>query len=147
MWVVAALVIAFVMINWGMLVTPIQVSFGFTRVSTPLGLVLLSLTAALTAAFVGLLLSVQSKALATHRRHSTELFAQRELVDKAEASRFTELQRYLEHELASLRDAQRASEQRVREELLAMSNTLAACIGEVDERLERQWPSAPEHQP
>jgi uncharacterized integral membrane protein len=57
MWVVAALVIAFVMINWGMLVTPIQVSFGFTRVSTPLGLVLLSLTAALTAAFVGLLLS------------------------------------------------------------------------------------------
>jgi hypothetical protein len=147
MWVVAALVIAFVMINWGMLVTPIQVSFGFTRVSIPLGLVLLSLTAALTAAFVGLLLSVQSKALATHRRHSTELLAQRELVDKAEASRFTELQRYLEQELASLIDAQRASEQRVREEILAMSNTLAACIGEVDERLERQWPSAPEHQP
>ena len=147
MWVVAALVIGFVLINWGMLVTPIQVSFGFTRVSTPLGLVLLSLTVALTAAFVGLLVSVQSKALATHRRHSADLLAQRELVDKAEASRFTELQRYLEHELASLRDAQRASEQRAREELLAMSNTLAACIGEVDERLERQWPSAPEHQP
>jgi hypothetical protein len=141
------LVTVFVIINWGALVIPVQVSFGFTRVSAPLGLVLLSLSSALTAAFVGILLSVQTRALATHRRHSAELLAQSELVDKAEASRFSELQRYLEQELASLNEAQRASEQRVREEILAVSNTLAACIGEVDERLERQWPSAPERQP
>src|ERR1035441_10077771 len=36
-WIVAALSIAFVIINWGMLVAPIQASFGFTRASVPPG--------------------------------------------------------------------------------------------------------------
>src|ERR1019366_2965633 len=134
-WIVAALSIAFVIINWGMLVAPIQASFGFTRVIVPL------------AVFFGLLLTVQFRLMAMHRRHSAELRTQRELVDNAEASRFTELRQYLQQELVSLREAQRASEQRLREEILATGNTLAACVGEIDERLERQWPSAPEQQP
>jgi hypothetical protein len=52
-WVVAALLIAFVIINWGMLAAPIQASFGFTRLSVPLWLVLLGLAAVLTAVFFG----------------------------------------------------------------------------------------------
>jgi uncharacterized integral membrane protein len=146
-WIVAALSIAFVIINWGMLVAPIQASFGFTRVSVPLGVVLLGLAIVLIAVFFGLLLTVQFRLMAMHRRHSAELRTQRELVENAEASRFTELRQYLQQELVSLREAQRASEQRLREEILATSNTLAACVGEIDERLERQWPSAPEQQP
>jgi hypothetical protein len=116
-------------------------------VSVPLGVVLLGLAIVLIAVFFGLLLSVQFRLMAMHRRHSAELRTQRELVDNAEASRFTELRQYLQQELVSLREAQRASEQRLREEILATSNTLAACVGEIDERLERQWPSAPEQQP
>jgi uncharacterized protein YlxW (UPF0749 family) len=146
-WIVAALSLAFVIINWAMLSAPIQPSFGFTRVSMPLGLVLLGLAMVLIALFLGLLLTVQFKLVATHRRHSAELRSQRELVENAEVSRFTELRQYLQQELASLRAAQSASEQRVHEEIMATANTLAACIGEIDERLERQWPSPPEHRP
>ncbi|HEY6452712.1 MAG TPA: hypothetical protein VIX87_08950 [Steroidobacteraceae bacterium] len=141
-WIVVVLAIVFVIINWATFGSPIQVSFGFARVSAPLGLVLLGLVLALTAAFVALLLAVQLRVVATQRRHSAELRAQRELVDKAEASRFTELRQYLERELDALREEQRACDQRVRDELLTATNTLSACIGQIDERLERQWPSA-----
>jgi hypothetical protein len=82
-----------------------------------------------------------------HRKHAAELRAQRELVENAEASRFTDLRQYLEAELAGLRQAQAASLQRMHEEILAANNSMAACIGEIDERLERQWPSARDQQP
>jgi hypothetical protein len=147
LWIVAALAIAFVTVNWGMLSAPIQTSFGFTRVSMPLGLILLALALVLMAVFFGLLLRVQIKLVAIHRRHAAELRAHRELAETAEGSRFTELRQYLQQELASLGQAQRASEQRMQQEILAMTNTVAACIGEIDERLERQWPSSAAQQP
>jgi hypothetical protein len=144
---VAALAVAFVILNWGTLSAPIQTSFGFTHVSMPLGMILLALALVLMAVFFGLLLRVQIKLVAIHRRHAAELRTHRELAETAEGSRFTELRQYLQTELASLREAQRASEQRMHEEILAMSNTVAACIGEIDERLERQWPSPAAQQP
>ncbi|HXR19613.1 MAG TPA: hypothetical protein VN757_06725 [Steroidobacteraceae bacterium] len=142
--IVAVLAIVFVILNWGMLGGPILVSFGFAHVSVPLGLVLLGLAVVLIAVFFGLLLTVQFRLLAAHRRHSAELRAQRELVDNAEASRFTELRQYLNQELAAFAATQRLSEQHLREEIQATSNTLSACIGEIHERLERQWPMPPE---
>jgi uncharacterized integral membrane protein len=145
--IVAVLAIVFVLINRVMLGTPVQVSFAFTSLSVPLWLVLLGLSMALCAVFFGLLLAAQVRLVATHRKHAAELRAQRELVEKAEESRFTELRQYLEAELASLRETQRASLERLHEEILAANNSLAACIGEIDERLERQWPSAREQQP
>ena len=147
LWIPAALAIVFVIINWGMLSAPLPTSFGFTRVSMPLGLILLALALVLMAVFFGLLLTVQFRLVAIHRRHAAELRSHRELAENAEASRFTLLQQYLQTELASLKESQRASEQRMHEEILAMSNTVAACIGEIDERLERQWPSPAAHQP
>jgi DNA anti-recombination protein RmuC len=113
----------------------------------PLGLILLALALVLMAVFFGLLLTVQFRLVAIHRRHAAELRSHRELAENAEASRFTLLQQYLQTELASLKESQRASEQRMHEEILAMSNTVAACIGEIDERLERQWPSPAAQQP
>jgi hypothetical protein len=145
--IVAVLAIVFVLINRVMLGTPVQVSFAFTSLSVPLWLVLLGLSMALCAVFFGLLLAAQVRLVATHRKHAAELRAQRELVERAEESRFTELRQYLEAELASLRETQRASLERLHEEILAANNSLAACIGEIDERLERQWPSAREQQP
>jgi hypothetical protein len=68
-------------------------------------------------------------------------------VSNAEVSRFTELRQYLEQELAALKQAQRESEQRLRDEMQNTVNTLSACVGELDDRLERQFPSPPERQP
>jgi len=123
------------------------VSFGFTRVSVSLGSLLLVLTLLLGGSFAALLAGVQFRHLGLHRRHSQELRSHRELADNAEISRFTELRQYLQQELAQIREAQGQSEQRLREDLQAMQNSLSASIGEIDERLERHFPMPPEQRP
>jgi hypothetical protein len=145
--IVAVLAIAFAIVNRDAFGTPVVVSFGFTRVSVSLGSVLLVFTLLFGGAFAAVLLSVQFRHLGLHRRHSAELRSHRELADNAEISRFTELRHYLQQELAQIQEAQRQSEQRLREELQATQNSLSASIGEIDERLERHFPSPPEQQP
>jgi len=142
-----ALLAIFAVVNWGTFISPTELSLVFTRVEAPLGLVMLGFTALLTVVFLGYVMFVQMSALSASRKHSEELRHQRELADKAEASRFTELRRYLEQELESVRQSQRESEGRLKDELAAGANSLAASIGELDERLERMSPTPPERQP
>lgn len=144
---VALLALLFVVLNWSMLGTAIPVSFGFTRLTVPLGLVLLGFALLMLAVFFALLVRLQVRTLATHRRHSSELRTQRELVENAEASRYTDLRQYLQQELAALREQQLKGEQRLHEELASTANTLSAYVGEIDERLERHFPSAPAQRP
>jgi uncharacterized integral membrane protein len=145
--IIAVVAIVLVLINRVMLGTPVPVSLAFTSLSVPLWLVLLGMAIALCAIFFALLLAGQLRLAAMHRQHAAELRAQRELVEQAEGSRFTELRQYLEVELAAFRQAQAASLERLHEEILAANNSLAAVVGEIDERLERQWPSTPERRP
>ena len=142
-----ALLAIFAVVNWGTFISPTELSLVFTRVEAPLGLVMLGFTALLTVVFLGYVMFVQMSALSASRKHSEELRHQRELADKAEASRFTELRQYLEQELESVRQSQRESEGRLKDELAAGANSLAASIGELDERLERMSPTPPERQP
>jgi uncharacterized integral membrane protein len=145
--IVLGLLAIFAIVNWGTFITPTRLSLVVTSVEAPLGLVMLGFTAVLAAVLLAYALKVQINALSDTRRQSEELRRQRELADQAEASRFTELRQYLEQELASVKQAQQDSEQRLRDELATSTNTLAACIGEVDERLERQSPTPPERMP
>lgn len=142
-----ALLALFAVVNWGTFVAPTRLSLLVTSIEAPLGLVMLGFVALLTVAFLGYVMYVQTSALSAARRQADELRRQRDLADQAEASRFTELREYLAGELESLRSAQRESEDRLREELSTAANGLAASIGEVDDRLERQWPTPPERQP
>ena len=65
------------------------------------------------------------------RRQTKELQAQRDLADKAEASRFTELRTELMARLDRLQtDSRTAIEQN--------ANSVAAQIGELEDRLERE---------
>jgi uncharacterized integral membrane protein len=144
---VALLALLFVILNWGMLGTAVPVSFGFARLTVPLGAVLLGFALLLLAVFFALLVRVQVGNLAAHRRHSAELRTQKELVENAEASRYTDLRQYLQQELAALREQQLKGEQRLHEELVSTANTLSAYVGEIDERLERHFPSTPAQQP
>lgn len=145
--IVLGLLAIFAIVNWGTFITPTHLSLVVTSVEAPLGLVMLGFTAVLAAVLLAYALKVQINALSDARRQSEELRRQRELADQAEASRFTELRQYLEQELASVKQAQQDSEQRFRDELATSTNTLAACIGEVDERLERASPTPPERMP
>ena len=81
-----------------------SLNLGVATVAVPLGLVMLILLAVVTVAFLGVTLYMQSSNLIETRNYARELATQRELADKAEASRFTELRHYL--------DAQAAAEQR-----------------------------------
>lgn len=141
------LLAVFSVVNWQAFNTPTELSVLFARVEAPLGLLMLGFTAVLTAVFLAYVVFVQMNALSANRKHAEELRRQRELADQAEASRFTELRQYLEQEIAGLREAQTASEGRLREEINTAANSLAAAVGEVDDRMARQFPTTPAQMP
>jgi uncharacterized protein YlxW (UPF0749 family) len=143
----AGFVLLFVFLNWTVLGAPITVTFGFARPTVPLGLILLGITLILLAVFLVSLLRVQLRLVSMHRRHDAELRSHRSLAENAESSRLAELRQYLQQELAALREEQARMEQRLQESITVTGNTLSACVGEVDERLERHFPERESRQP
>ena len=120
----------FALINWGAFVAPTPLSLGFTTVQAPLGLIMLALVAFLCVLFTVWVITLQARSLKDARRQTRELQAQRDLADKAEASRFTELRAELMARLDRLQsDARLAVEQ--------SANSTAAHIGELEDRLDR----------
>jgi hypothetical protein len=97
---------AFAAVNWNAFIMPATLSIGVASIQAPLGLVMLGVIAFLTGLFLVFVLYLQATVLFDARRHAKDLRANRELADKAEASRFTELHNFLEAELRklSLRD-------------------------------------------
>ena len=146
---VALLVMAvFTLLNWQAFVAPTPLSLGFTTVQAPLPMLLLGAFVFISVWFVVWALQLQGKAMLEARRLSKDLQAQRELADKAEASRFTELQTFLAAELARLNqsglDARAAVNARFdqlrREQQVALeeaTNGISAHLGELEDRLER----------
>jgi biopolymer transport protein ExbB/TolQ len=123
-------------------------SLGFISVQAPLAMIML--VALVIAMAVFLLFSAYAKSayLLENRRTARELKAQRELADKAETSRFTELQQYLaaENHAAADREAQNKLllderladlQAEIESRIEQSGNTLAAYIGELEDRLER----------
>jgi len=136
--VIALLIAALAALNWSTLATPALISLGFMEVTAPLGLLMLGLTAGLAVFFLIYVLYLQSSVLLETRRHTRELAAQRDLADKAEASRFTGLQSFLEAQ-EQKRSARHAELHSV---LLARvdqsDHTLAAHLGQLEDRLDRR---------
>lgn len=99
---VGVAIVAFVGVNWAEMTRPTDLSLIFAEVRAPLGLVLIGLMALLSAVFVALVAYQQGTVLVETRRHAKELAVQRELADKAEASRFTDLRAHLDKEVARL---------------------------------------------
>ena len=103
--VVLAVIVAFMGLNWAVMTEPADLSLWFTTIKMPLGLALLGLMAVLAIVFVVLLAYQQGTVLLETRRHAKELAIQRDLADKAEASRFTELRAQLDREVERLSGA------------------------------------------
>lgn len=131
-------------LNWNAFNTPTELWLGVTTVQAPLGLVMLGLTALLTFYFLVCILYLQSSVMLEARRHAKELQNSREL----EASRFSELHRFIDEKTQTV-VKQDADEQTALIERLEKletgvvaaveqsGNTLAAYIGELEDRLER----------
>lgn len=146
---VLAFVVLFAAVNWSVIMAPTTVSLIVADVQAPLGLLLLGITVLMTALFLVFVVYLQTSVLLDARRHSKELQAQRELADKAEASRFTDLRAYLDTELRRIGDQVAESrtvinarldqvERELRTAVDQSGNTLAAYIGELEDRLEKK---------
>ena len=145
--VVLGLVAIFSALNWSAFIAPTALSVGFMRVEAPLGLILLSVVGLLTLLFLVYITYLQSTVLFETRRHSRELQAQRELAEQAEASRFNQLQAFIETELGKVVGETEQSksllltrldqiERDFRTGLEQTANSLAASIGELEDRFE-----------
>src|SRR5512139_1082339 len=108
MLIVLGAIAAFAAVNWAAFTTPTTLSLLFTVVQAPLGLIMLGLAALITVLFLVFVVYLQTSVIIETRRYGRELQAQRELADKAEASRFTELHGFLDAELSKL--AERVAE-------------------------------------
>ena len=145
---------AFTTLNWGVITKPTDLSLGFTTVSLPLGLVMLALLVIVTTVFLAFSLYQLTSTLLETRKLSREVQASRELSDQAEASRFTELRKYMETEMAQqtalhatsksvLTEKMGQMETNVRAAVEQSGNTLASYIGELEDRLERKKAAPP----
>ncbi|MGJ7489522.1 LapA family protein [Variovorax sp. ZT4R33] len=139
---VVLVIAALAALNWGTLATPTLMSLGFMQVTAPLGVIMLGLTVLLSILFVAYVIYLQGSVLLETRRHTKEMQVQRDLADKAEASRFTELRNFLEAQENThmSRNAERHAALIARVEQL--ENTLAAHVGQLEDRLERRAPVA-----
>lgn len=152
--VVVLLIAALAALNWGTLATPTMMSIGFMQVTAPLGLIMLGLTVLLGLFFLIYVLWLQSSVLMDARRHTKEMQAQRDLADKAEASRFTELRNFLaaqENEHMARNGERHAAllarieqlDDVLRQRAEQMDNTVAAHIGQLEDRLDRRAQQQP----
>ena len=124
--VVLAVVALFALANWGAFTALTPLSLGVTTVQAPLGLIMLGLVVFVCVLFTAWMITMQAAALLEARRQTKALQAQRDLADRAEASRFTELRADL---MARLDE---------------MANANAAYFGQLEDRLERAQRLSPQ---
>ena len=146
--VFAALAAAFIALNWGELARPVALNFGVMQTQGPLGLVMLGLLLAACVLFAVYAVAAQATALLEMRQHNKEMKAQKDLADAVETSRFTELRGMIERIEADSQGRSLQTQQLLQQQLgqikldlnLAIEhsgNTLAAYMGELEDRLER----------
>jgi uncharacterized integral membrane protein len=135
-------------LNWNAFLTPTSLNLGLAEVQGPLGLIMLGALVMVAAVFMVYILYLQTTVLLDTRQHTKELQSNRKLADQAEASRFTELRGFLETELKRqlAQDAEsRAAvvaridqlERDLRTAVEQSGNSLAASLGELEDRLDR----------
>ncbi|MDH3443518.1 MAG: LapA family protein [Deltaproteobacteria bacterium] len=148
----------FALENWNAFTTPTSLSLIFATIEAPLGLILLGTVAVLTLLFLLYVVYLQSSVLFESRRHARDLQAQRELAEHAESSRLSELRSYLESEMERLAKESEQStmdvtsrmdrlEGDLRAAMTQTETTLAAYLGEIDDRLERRVAELPPPKP
>lgn len=149
LFAVLAFIGLFALLNWPAFAAVTPLSLGFTTVEAPLGLIMLGAVAFTTVLFTVWAVTLQASALRDARRMTRDLQVQRDLADRAEASRFTELRNFVAAELAvvsqqseTARIATLGRLDRLQSEMRILldqsANSLAASLGELEDRLERE---------
>jgi uncharacterized integral membrane protein len=149
--VALALLALFATLNWPAFTAPTALTLGFADVSAPLGVVMLIVTGVVSGLFLLYILFLQARVILEARRTAKELQGHRELADKAEASRFTELRTYLETELRTIEAQNRAADREIgaridrlesalRDRATESDRTVSAHLGEIEDKLDHVLP-------
>lgn len=133
----------FGLLNWVALSTPTDLSFLGAQLNAPLGLILLGFTLVLLALFTAYILAIRTTMLLDTRRYTQELRAQSQLAEQAEASRLTALRSQLDSEFAKLHAAIQTTESALQKQIEEATRGLEACVGEVEDKLDRTLPHNP----
>jgi ABC-type multidrug transport system fused ATPase/permease subunit len=140
---------ALAFLNWETFTAPSPLSLGVADIHVPLGLVMMTLLAVFTVLFLAFAMYLQGSALLQARRHEKALQTNRDLADKAEASRFSALQTQLEIELKNLHGAGSnhkveilsrldALDEKISALLKQSENIFSAYFGELEDRLDKE---------
>ena len=124
--VASGLAALFAVLNWRVFAAPATLNLVLTQAEVPVGVMMLMLFAVALIVLWILVSGWQGTLLAEFRRQAQELQAQRLLAENAEASRFTELGALIREEISKLRT-----------ELQETEHSIAATIGEMDDRLRK----------
>jgi uncharacterized protein HemX len=124
--VASGLAALFVVLNWRVFAAPAKLNLLLTSAEIPVGVMMLLLFALALLVLWIIVGRWQGTLLTEFRRQAQELQAQRLLAENAEASRFTELGALIREEIA-----------RLRSELQDTEHSIAATLGEMDERLRK----------
>ena len=137
------LVAGFAAQNWSEITRPTTLNFAVATAEAPLGLILLTALGIAVLVFIAAAASLRTRALIESRQHSKALHAQRELADRAEASRFTDLRQMLDQHLRENRgtspelEKTLAQHQReLRNQLEQMYHLLTSRMSELERRLD-----------
>lgn len=95
-------IVIFVAINWNQFTAPTTISVLFGKIEAPLGLIMLGLLILLALLFLVYALYLRSSSFISERQISKDLKDARELAEKAEQSRFTELKELIEEQFKKL---------------------------------------------
>ncbi len=125
-WIASGLAALFVVLNWRVFAGLVKLNLLLTSAEIPVGVVMLLLFGVGLLVLWNTLGRWQGTLLQEFRRQAKELQAQRLLAESAEASRFTELGALVREEIAKLRT-----------ELEETEHSIAATLGEMDDRLRK----------
>jgi uncharacterized integral membrane protein len=135
--VVLVLIGIFSALNWSVLMALTDLTLGFTAVKAPLGLIMLGLIVLMAVVFLIYIVVLQTGMMSESRRVAKELKTQRELADKAEASRFEELRQLHSADMERLLARVDQLDRELRSAIEANANGIHATLGEIDDRLQR----------
>lgn len=126
------LVAGFVTLNVDEFTRSSVLSLGFTTVKVSLGLVMLLLLAITLVVFLASTLYLQNRHALEAQTHGRALNAQRELADKAEASRFSELRAYLAAQAAAEQQREAAADTVLAERFAQQQRALLSRLDQLE---------------
>jgi vacuolar-type H+-ATPase subunit H len=141
------LVAGFVALNSAEIMKPTPLNFGLFTTDAPLGAIMVGLLAVALIVFLASAAATTARMHATENRYHRELQAQRDLAEREEASRFSQLREHFDNHVreARQRDSLVSTEfernmlqshRELRNQLEQIHHTLATRLGEMESRME-----------